>query len=256
MTTVRTGRTWLGAAGWALIGAALLTGSLGPGLWVSGQVADERAFLTAPPCGAGGVAGDSRDAPDTPDCLRTVLGTVESAEVAKSGRAKVFRVMLRPPVPAPANRSLNLDRQGELAELIEPGDEVEVRTWRDVQVSVSRGEVTETLPGLPDEDAAMTAGFTLVGVWLAALAFVAGFGSARRARHAAAGRPFAPRVSFGPAKAVGVVAVPLVAGFAAGRIWDGWAAVAMTVVISSLVALPATVAALRWDRDGSGGWEL
>ncbi|MFG2754830.1 hypothetical protein [Streptomyces xanthophaeus] len=52
------------------------------------------------------------------------------------------------------------------------------------------------------------------------------------------------------------MAVPLVAGFAAGRIWDGWAAVAMTVVISALVALPATVAALRWDRDGSGGWEL
>ncbi|MEU9108367.1 hypothetical protein AB0D54_29360 [Streptomyces xanthophaeus] len=249
----RTGRVWVGAAGWALIGAALLTVSLGPGLWVSGQVADERAFLTAPPCGGSGAAGDTRDAPDTADCLRTVRGTVESAEVAKSGRSKMFRVVLRPPVAAPANRSLHLDRQGELAELIEPGDEVTVTTWRDIRVSVSRGAVSETLPGPPDEDAAMTTGFTLVGVWLAALAFVAGFGSARRARRAAAGRPFAPRVSFGPAKAVGVVAVPLAAGFLAGRVWDGWAAVVMTVAIWALVAFPATVAALRWDRDAGVG---
>ncbi|MFG2753638.1 hypothetical protein ACGFYJ_32795, partial [Streptomyces xanthophaeus] len=229
MTTVRTGRTWLGAAGWALIGAALLTGSLGPGLWVSGQISDERAFLTAKPCDVAGApgevpgaagAGKAADAGGGPDCLRTVRGTVQSAERAKSGKTVMFRVVLVPPVPAPADRALNLNRQGELAELIEPGDEVAVRTWRDIQVSVSRGEVTETLPGLPDEDAAMTTGFTLVGVWLAALAFVAGFGSARRARRAAAGRPVAPPVRFGPPQAGGGVAVPVVGGVAAGRVLD------------------------------------
>ncbi|MEV8312003.1 hypothetical protein AB0P36_33005 [Streptomyces flavidovirens] len=240
----RTGKTWLRAVAWALLGLVLLALSAASSLPVPERVADEKAFLGAQPCGsraAGGAAGW--------DCMRTIRGTAASAERARSGKATVFRVQLQAPVPAPAGRPMHLDAHGELSVLIKPGDEVEVTTWRNVQVAVSHDGVSETLPGLPDEKAAMLAGLTLAGVWPAILAFIAAFGSARRARRSATGRSFTPRVPFGAAKCVGVVAAPLAAGFFAGRIWDAWTAVAMTVAIWALIALPATIAALRWDRD-------
>ncbi|MEU6757384.1 hypothetical protein [Streptomyces sp. NPDC046685] len=225
----------LGPLLWAVLGLALLALSAVPSLAVPGQIAVETAFLEARPCTDEPVAGA------TTDCLRTVRGTARSAQYAKSGRAVMYQVQLRPPVPAPADRPLNLDPDGPLAERIRPGDPVEVTTWRNLQVAVSHEGVRETLPGLPDEDPAMSAGFTLIGVWLAALAFTASVGSARH--------PFAPRVRFGPAKWAGVVIVPLAAGFLSGNVADGWTAVAMTVALSTLIAVPATIAALRWDRD-------
>ncbi|MEU4729204.1 hypothetical protein [Streptomyces sp. NPDC023588] len=233
----------LGPLLWALLGLALLALSAVPSLAVPGQLAVERAFLEARPC------ADEPAADATTDCLRTVRGTARSAQYAKSARAVMYQVQLRPPVPAPADRPLNLDPDGPLAERIQPGDTVEVTTWRNLLVAVSHDGVRETLPGLPDEDPAMSVGFTLIGVWLAALAFAASLGSARRTRALAAGRPFVPPVRFGPAKWAGVLVVPLAAGFLSGSVWDGWTAVAMTVALSSLIAVPATIAALRWDRD-------
>lgn len=50
---------------------------------------------------------------------------------------------------------------------------------------------------------------------------------------------------------MGVIAVPLVAGFSAGHFWDTWTAVVMAVVLWALIAVPATVLALRWDREPS-----
>ncbi|MEV0643175.1 hypothetical protein AB0I77_51460 [Streptomyces sp. NPDC050619] len=237
----RSGRAWLRAVACALLGLALLAGSAALSTLVPEQVAAEKAFLDAQPCGSEGATGD------TADCMRTIRGTVLSAERAKSGRATVFRVQLRPPVPAPADRPLHLDTHGELPELIKPGDEVEVTTWRNVQVGVSHDGVSETLPGLPDEDATMLAGITLAGAWLGILAFIAAFGGARRAHRATTGRPSPPRIRFGPAKCAGVVAAPLVAGYFAGHAWDTWPAVVMTVAIWALIALPATILALRWD---------
>ncbi|MET8330437.1 hypothetical protein [Streptomyces sp. NPDC005181] len=238
----RPGKAWLRAVTWALLGLVLLALSAVPSLPVPDRIADEKAFLNAQPCGSG-------PAGVTADCMRTIRGTALSAEQAKSGKATVFRVLLQAPVPAPADRPIHLDSHGELSVLIRPGDEVEVTTWRNVQVAVSHDGVRETLPGLPDEKATMLVGLTLAGVWLAVLAFIAAFGSARRARRFATGRSFAPRVPFGPAKCVGVVAVPLAAGFFSGRIWDAWTAVVMTVAIWALIALPATIAALHWNRD-------
>lgn len=204
-----------------------------------------KAFLSAQPCSGVQPAGG------TADCLRTIRGTVRSAEAAQSGRveADVFRVRLAAPVPAPADQPIDLDPDGELSGLLKPGDEVEVTTWRSVRVSVSHDGVSETLPGLPDE-ATMFVGLTLVGVWPAMLAFVAAFGSVRRARCLATGRPVVPRVPFGLAKGAGVVLVPLAVAYFALSVWDAWTAVGMTVAIWALIALPATYAALRWNRDG------
>lgn len=238
-------RGWRHAAAWSLLGSALLAVAFGLTTAVPDRVATERAFLAARPCEKDGAA------PDTANCLRTIRGTVLSAENAKSGRATVFRVRLRPPVPAPADQALDLDSHGDLSELIEAGDEVEVTAWRNVRVSVSHDGVHETLPGLPDEDATVFVGFALAGDWLAALAFVAAFGSVRRARRLVTGRPVVPPVPFGVAKCLGVVALPFVTALCAGRIWDAWTAVVMTVVISALTAVPVTILALHWDREPS-----
>ncbi|MFE3599640.1 hypothetical protein [Streptomyces sp. NPDC059142] len=207
------------------------------------RVADEEAFLGAGPCTAEEVARGAVD------CLRTIRGTVLSAETAKSGRATVFRVRLADPVPAPADRPMDLDMHGELAERVGPGDGMTVTTWRNVQVSVRHDGVGETLPGLPDERATMFVGLTLAAVWTAALAFVAAFGSARRARRRAAGRPFWPRVPFGLGKTAAVVVLSLVVAYVAGGVWDAWTAVAAAVVLWILTAVPVTVAGLRWHRD-------
>ncbi|MFJ3922200.1 hypothetical protein [Streptomyces sp. NPDC090022] len=230
------------AAACALLGLLLLAlcaAVTGP---VAGAIADERAFLDARPCGPAEEAARPAD-----DCLRTIRGTVRTAGEATSGRnVAVFRVRLQPPVPAPADHSIDLDSNGDLAHAIEPGDEVEVVTWRDVRVSVSRDGVTERLHGLPDE-AGMFVGLTLIGVWLSLIAFLAAYGSARRARGLAAGRPVTARVRFGPAKWIAVAVVPLVVSFGCLSLWDAWTAAAMTVGLWALIALPATYAALRWD---------
>ncbi|WP_406369044.1 hypothetical protein OG788_03560 [Streptomyces sp. NBC_00647] len=239
------GQAWRHAVAWALLGSALLAVASGLTVAVPERVATERAFLAARPCDS------DRAAPDTANCLRTIRGTVLSAENAKSGKATVFRVRLRPPVPAPADQALDLDAHGDLSELVKPGEEVEVTAWRNVQVSVSHDGVHETLPGLPDEDATVVVGFALVCAWSAALAFIAAFGAVRRAHRAARGRPVVPRVPFGVAKCVGVVVPPFVVALCAGRIWDTWTAVVMTVIVSALIAVPVTILALRWDREPS-----
>ncbi|MGW7608056.1 hypothetical protein ACWGKW_12425 [Streptomyces sp. NPDC054766] len=236
-------QAWRHAAAWTLLGSALLAVASGVSVAVPERVATEKAFLAARPCD-----GD-RAAPDTADCLRTIRGTVLSAENVKSGKATVFRVRLRPPVPAPADQALDLDSHGDLSELIKPGEEVEVTAWRNVEVSVRHDGVHETLPGLPDEDATGFVGIALACAWLAALAFIAAFGSVRRAHRAATGRPVVPRVPFGVAKCVGVVVPPFAVALCAGRIWDTWTAVVMAVIISALIAVPVTILALRWDRE-------
>ncbi|MEV7558543.1 hypothetical protein [Streptomyces sp. NPDC089795] len=238
----------LRAVAWAMLGLVLLVLSAGAGSLISGAIADEEAFLAARPC----VETEASASRGTEDCLRTIRATVLSAQNAKSGpkAVDVFQVRLRTPVPAPADQPFNLDSNGDLAYLVEPGEEVEVTTWRDVQVSVRQDGVSETLPGLPDEST-MYVGLTLVMVWTAAWAFIAAFGSARRARCHTKGRPVTPRVGFGRPKAVAgaVVVVPLAVSFLSLTLWDAWAAAAMAVAISALVAVPTTYAALRWDRD-------
>lgn len=241
--SARPWKAWLRAVAWALLGLVSLAVSAAPSISVPERIADEKAFLAAQPCGSEEAAGVLAD------CMRTIRGTALSAEDAKSGKAMVFRVQLQAPVPAPADRPMHLDSHGELSGLIKPGDEVEVTAWRNVQVAVSHDGISETLPGPPDEKATMLVGLTLAGVWLAILAFIAAFGSARRAQCFATGRPFAPRVPFGPAKCVGVVAAPLAAAYLANHIWDAWTAVVMTVAVWALIALPTTIAALLWHRD-------
>ncbi len=241
----RSRKAWPRVVAWALLGLVLLGGSAAASIAVPGLVADEKAFLDAQPCDSGEGAGGG-----TADCLRTIRGTVLSAEEVKSDKVRVFRVRLRPPVPAPVDQPIDVDRHSELSELVKPGDEVEVTTWRYVLVAVGHDGVSETLPGLPDENPTMFVGLSLAGVWLAVLAFIAAFGTARRARRTAAGRPFAARVPFGPFKCAAVVAAPLVVAFLAGSVWDAWTGVVMTVVIWALTAVPATILALRWDRDG------
>ncbi|MGW1535698.1 hypothetical protein [Streptomyces aureus] len=239
-------RGWWHAAAWTLLGLVLSAVAAVPGFLVPERVATEAAFRHARPC-----AADLVESGTGMSCLRTVRGTVLSAGIAKSGRTKVFRVRLRPPVPAPADQSMDLDAHGDLSELIRPGERVNVTTWRGDVVAVSQDGVREQLPGLPDEAPTVFTGAALAGVWSAALAFVAAFGSARRARCLATGRPVVPRVPFNGVKFVAVVAVPLFAAFCGGHFWDLWTAVVMTVVIWGLIAVPATILALRWDREPS-----
>ncbi|GGS31317.1 hypothetical protein [Streptomyces nojiriensis] len=236
------------ALGWALLGLVLLGLSTVAGILIPRQIAYEEAFLGARPC------ADTQTARGTEDCLRTIRATVLSAQEAKAGPkgADVFRVRLQAPVPAPADRPFDLRSNGDLAHLVKPGEEVEVTTWRDVQVSVRQGGAGETLPGLPDE-ATMYVGLTLVLVWATAVAFIAAFGSARRARCHAAGRPVTPRVGFGWAKALSMLVVPMAVSFLSLSMWDAWTAAGMTVAVWALIAFPATFAALRWDRDGEAG---
>lgn len=235
---------WTRALGWALLGLVLLGLSTAVGSLITSQIADEEAFLGARPC----VETEAVRGPD--DCLRTIRATVLSAQDAKSGPrgADVFRVQLRAPVPAPADRPFDLRSNGDLSQLVKPGSEVEVTTWRDVQVSVRHGGTSETLPGLPDE-ATMYVGLTLICVWATALAFIAAFGSARRARCHATGRPVTPAAGFGWAKGLSIVVVPLAVSYFSLTIWDAWTAAAMAVAIWALIAFPATFAALRWDRE-------
>ncbi|MET9407479.1 hypothetical protein ABZX90_17205 [Streptomyces sp. NPDC002935] len=233
------------AAAWVLLGLALLAVAAGLSVTVPERIATERAFLGARPCGGAAVARDVES------CLRTMRGTVLSAERAKSGKTTVFRVRLRPPVQAPADQAFDLDAQGDLSELIKPGAEVEVTTWRYVQVAVRYDGVRETLSRLPDENATVFTGFALAGLWSATLAFVAAFGGVRRARCLATGRPVVPPVPFSVAKCVGMVALPFAAALCAGRLWDTWTAVVMTVIIWALTAVPVTVLVLYWDRDPS-----
>ncbi|MFD4864807.1 hypothetical protein [Streptomyces sp. NPDC058412] len=238
------------AAGWAAVGVALLALSAVLGSLITGQIDYEKSFLAARPCAETQEAQGARESQGTDACLRTIRATVQSAQAAESGprNTTIFRVRLRAPVPAPADRPFDLDPDGELSRIVKPGAEVEVVTWRDVQVSVRHDGVGETLPGLPDE-ATMYVGITLVGVWMTGVAFIAAFGSARRSRRHAAGRPVTPRVGFGMAKIVCVVVVPLVVSFFAMAMWDAWTAAGMTVAIWALIAFPATFAALRWERD-------
>ncbi|MFJ6835593.1 hypothetical protein [Streptomyces sp. NPDC091209] len=243
--SARIRQEWSRSAAWALLGLALLAGMAGPSAFVPGKVATEEAFLAARPC-----HGETA-APDVTNCTRTTRGTVLSVESAKSGRATVFRVRLRPPMPAPADQPIDLDRHGDLSERIKPGEQVEVTTWRNVLVAVSQDGVRETLPGLPDEDATVFVAVALMALWSAALAFVAAFGAGRRARRLATGRPALPRVSFGGGKGVGVIVVPAAAAFCAGHFWDAWTAVVMTVIVWAVVAVPVTVLALYWDREPS-----
>ncbi|MFE9932601.1 hypothetical protein [Streptomyces sp. NPDC005533] len=235
---------WWAGAGWALLGVVLLALCVAVGSLIPGQIAYEESFLGARPC------TEAQAKRLTDPCLRTTRATVLSAGPAKSGpkKATVFQVRLRGPVPVPADQPFRLDPDGELSRRIRPGVEVEVVTWRDVQVSVRHDGVSETLPGLPDE-ATMYVGITLVGVWLTGVAFIAAFGSVRRARRHAGGRPVAPRVGFGMAKIVCVVVVPLAVSFFCLTMWDAWVAAGMTVAVWALIAFPATFAALRWDRD-------
>ncbi|MEU6273184.1 hypothetical protein ABZ871_12375 [Streptomyces populi] len=241
----RTRREWRHAAAWTLLGLALSAVAVVPGSFVPGGVATEAAFEDARPC-----AGEAEARDDGASCLRTIRGTVISAGNARSGKATVFRVMLRPPVPAPADRPIDLDAHGDLSERVEPGERVSVTTWRDDVVAVSQDGVRERLSGLPDEDPIMFIGAALVCVWSAALAFIAAFGGARRARRLATGRPVVPRIEIG-AKSVPVVVVPFAVAFCAGRLWDTWTAVVTTVVVWALIATPATILALRWDREPS-----
>ncbi|WP_328792178.1 hypothetical protein [Streptomyces sp. NBC_00273] len=232
------------ALGWTLLGLVLLGLSTAVGSLITDQIADEEAFLGARPC------ADAEAVRGTEDCLRTIRATVLSAQGAKSGPkgVDVFRVRLQAPVPAPADQPFDLRSNGDLAHLVKPGGEVEVTVWRDVRVSVRQGGTSETLPGLPDE-ATMYVGLALVFVWSTVLAFIAAFGSARRARCHATGRPVTPRVGFGWAKGLAIVVVPLAVSYLSLTIWDAWTAAAMTVAIWALIAFPATFAALRWDRD-------
>ncbi|WP_406076308.1 hypothetical protein [Streptomyces virginiae] len=232
------------ALAWAVLGLILLGLSAAAGSRISGATADEEAFLAARPC------VETEAARVTEDCLHTIRATVLSAQNAKSGPkgVSVFRIRLRAPVPAPADQPFDLNSNGDLAYLVKPGEEVEVTTWRGVQVSVRQDGVSETLPGLPDE-ATMYVGLTLVVVWTTALAFVAAFGGVRRAGRLTTGRPVTPRVGFGWGKALAVLIVPLVVSFLCMTLWDAWTAAAMTVAIWALIAFPATYAALRWDRD-------
>ncbi|MFI0961051.1 hypothetical protein ACH4S8_06535 [Streptomyces sp. NPDC021080] len=243
--SARIRREWWHAAAWTLLGLALSAVAVGVGLLVPGRVATEAAFEGARSCVGEAVARD-----DGASCLRTIRGTVLSARTAKSGRTTVFRVRLRPPVPAPADQSIDLDSHGDLSELIRPGERVDVTTWRNDVVAVSRGRVRERLAGLPDEDPTVFTGAALAVVWSAALTFIGAFGGARRARCLATGRPVVPRVPIG-AKSVAVIVVPFVAAFCAGHFWDTWTAVVMAVVIWALIAVPVTILALRWDREPS-----
>ncbi|MFJ9560877.1 hypothetical protein ACIRQQ_12645 [Streptomyces fuscichromogenes] len=235
-------RAWLSAAALALLALGLLGVAGAVARTLPGRVSEERAFLSARPCGPAQDAGAG-------DCLRTIRGTVQTAESVRSGRTTVFRVRLRPPVPAPADRPVDLD-SAALSDL-KPGDEVAVTAWRDLVVAVRHGSASERMGGLPDERAAPIAGTALAAGWAAVLALVAAFGTVRRARRAAARRPFTPRVRFGLPKALVVVAVPVAAGILSGAVRDGWTAVAMTAVLTTFVAVPATALALLWDRDGS-----
>ncbi|MFI8393037.1 hypothetical protein [Streptomyces sp. NPDC085540] len=238
------------ALGWTLLGLVLLGLSTAVGSLITGQIADEEAFLGARPCAEAEVEAEAVAVRRTDDCLRTIRATVLSAQDAKSGPkgAGVFRVRLQAPVPAPADRPFDLRSNGDLAHLVKPGAEVEVTTWRDVQISVRQDGTSETLPGLPDE-ATMYVGLTLICVWTTALAFIAAFGSARRARCHATGRPVTPRVGFGWAKGLCIVVLPMVVSYFSLTLWDAWTAAAMSVAIWALIAFPATFAALRWDRD-------
>ncbi|MFF2364283.1 hypothetical protein ACFVU0_16445 [Streptomyces sp. NPDC058122] len=244
--SARIRQEWWHAAAWTLLGLVLSAVAVGPSLYVPGKVATETAFRDARPC-----AGEAGVRDDGTSCLRTIRGTVLSAGTVKSGKSKAFRVWLRPPVPAPADQSIDLDAHGDLSELVRPGERVDVTTWRNDVVSVSQGGVRERLEGLPDDGPITFIGAALVVVWSAALAFIAAFGSARRARSLATGRPVVPRVPFAKAAPLGVMAVPFVAAICAGHFWDTWTAVIMTVVIWALIAVPATILVLRWDREPS-----
>ncbi|GGR26479.1 hypothetical protein [Streptomyces roseolus] len=226
-----------------LLGLLAVAGAVGLGAMLPGRIATERAYLGAVPC----AAGERATAADA-DCLRTVRGTVASVERVRSGRTHVLRVRLRPPVPAPLDRPLELSTRGELSEVLGPGDEVAVTVWREVRVSAHHAGRDEDVDARPDGEVGPLAGLAAACVWLAAVAFTGAYGGGRRSRRIASGRPVRARVGFGPARIGGVLGVPFLLGVAVGKIWEGWTTVLVTAGVTTLIAVQATVFALRVDR--------
>ncbi|MFF2779086.1 hypothetical protein ACFVU3_29860 [Streptomyces sp. NPDC058052] len=226
----------------ALLGLLSLGGAVGLGATLPDRIDTERAYLGAVPCGTAGE-------PDAgADCLRTLRGTVESAEEVRRGKTRVVRVRLRAPAPAPLDTPLDLSTTSDLARALDPGDELEVTVWRDVRVSVHHGGLGDDADALPDGEVGPVAGLVAACAWLAAVAFTGAYGGERRARRMARGRFHRPRVGFGPARTAGVLAVPFLIGVVVGRIWEGWTTVLVTAGVSTLVAVQATVFALHADR--------
>ncbi|MFE6223129.1 hypothetical protein [Streptomyces sp. NPDC057854] len=235
---------------WALLCAALgllaLAGAAGFGATLPGLIDAERAYLGAEPCPAGEPAPAGQA-----DCLRTVRGTVASAGEVRSGKTDVFRVELRPPVPVPLDRPLDLRTTSEPAQVLGPGDEVEVTVWRDVRVSLRHAGLSADVDAPPDGEVGPVGGLTAACVWMAAVAFLAAHGGGRRSRALARNRPVRPRIGFGPAKTAGVLGVPFLLGVGVGKLWEGWTTVLVTAGVSAAVAVQATVVALRADRPPS-----
>ncbi|NML55296.1 hypothetical protein HHL19_29685 [Streptomyces sp. R302] len=236
-----------GHRGWGLLcvllGLLALGGAVGLGAMLPERIDAERAYLDAVPC----AAGERATAADA-DCLRTVRGTVESVEKVTSGKARFLRVSLRPPVAAPLDRPLELSTRGELSEVLGPGDEVTVTLWRDLRVSAHHAGRSEDVDARPDSEVGPLVGLAAACAWLAAVAFTGAYGGERRARGIASGRPVQAKVGFGFAKLGGILGVPFLLGIVVGKIWDGWTTVLVTAGVTALIAVQATVFALRVDR--------
>ncbi|WP_299532224.1 hypothetical protein [uncultured Streptomyces sp.] len=229
---------------WLVLGLVLLAPTGGTAHLVRGLVADEQAYLGARPCGEG-------ESPAGADCLWTVGATVVSAGETRSGKARVFRVIVREHQSPPSELSVDFGLPSELAEHgIRPGAEVEITSWRATPVSMRHGGITEEVNGgMPDEMASPVAGFALSGLWLSALCLVAAFRSHRRIRRASEGLSVSPRVPFGTGKFAAVALVPGALGIVSNFVQDGWTSVIMTAVLTAAVAVPLTILALGWDRE-------
>ncbi|WP_073950773.1 hypothetical protein [Streptomyces kebangsaanensis] len=140
-------RCW--GAGAVLLGAALLLAA-GTGLaLVPDDLAEERAYRAARPCGAA----------VTEDCLRSVRATVRGTEIQEQSRNARYELRLDGPGPVP--RNLPMAGADPLLRHLRAGDVVTVTVWRDYATAVGKDGVTQHSEDTPEGQAVFTTALAL-----------------------------------------------------------------------------------------------
>ncbi|MFE4414139.1 hypothetical protein [Streptomyces sp. NPDC056821] len=219
-----------------LLGVALL---LLAGVWLStvpDDMAEERAFRAALPCGA----------EVTEDCLRSVQATVRGTEIRTQPKNERYELLLSQPGPVPADVSMG--RAEPLLRHLRAGDVVTVTMWRDYAIAVEKDGVTQYSKDNPEGGALISAAVPLalfaIGLFVV---YAGGHAVGRAPDHAAAGR-LPERLGDRGMQTIGAVICAIPAGLFG--IWTGPVGV---IVLWSVLVGVLLVATRRRDTSGRGG---
>ncbi|MEV6210704.1 hypothetical protein [Kitasatospora sp. NPDC051914] len=208
--------TWtLGAA---LLGLAMLGGSVLTAGFLPETLARERAFRAARPCPA--------DAAPQADCLHTLHARVRGTVVDTRPKQQQYTLRLQGPPPVPAE--IDFQSPTPLLQHLRPGDEVTLTQWRSYTVTASRAGTAQHSTDTPVDEPELVTGLSLILLTLGSYTLHAAV-LCRRPRPIGTGLP--PVLAYRGKAAMAAAAWVLPAGFL-GATWGGppvvlltWAAV-------------------------------